>query len=117
MNTREKIHYIIENEGCEYADGLECLLTFSHYCDVKLDNILPLVEENVNSIYEELLEEERERENELLKYKFIPTGYMFQDSSGSLYFLTVDGPYDVIGRKATKEFLPDDLVKLINIKT
>jgi hypothetical protein len=117
MNTKEKIDYIIDNEGCEYADGLECLLTFSSYCGVDLDRILPLVEEEVDTIYEGLLEEEEERKNELCKYKFVPTGNMFQDSSGSLYFLTVDGPYDVIGRKATKKFLPDDLVKLVKIKT
>jgi hypothetical protein len=116
MNTKEKIDYIIDNEGCEYADGLECLLTFSSYCGIELDVILPFIEEDVDRIYEELLEEEEERNSELWKYKFIPTGNMFEDKYGTLYFLTVDGPYDLVGNKSIKEFLPDDLVKLVKLK-
>lgn len=117
MSIAEKIDYIIENEGCEYAEGLDCLLTFSNYCGVKLSGILPLIQDDVDRIYEELIEEQKEQErtNSLCKYSDIPPGVMFQDSNAILYFLTVDGPYYLSGKKSTKDFLPDDLVAEIKV--
>lgn len=67
MNTLEKIDWLIENEGCELADGYSGLLSFTSYCcpdkvcGKLIDLITPVVDEQYDIVKEEY-DYEREQE-------------------------------------------------------
>jgi hypothetical protein len=65
MNTMEKIQWLIENEGCELADGYNGLQTFFAYCCEREEQqkILRIIKDQVNEAYD-LAKEEYDHEQE-----------------------------------------------------
>jgi len=113
MKLLDKIEYIIKTDGCEYSDGFQYLQTFCSYCDVEIDKVLDVIEDDIDRIYKSVLRTQQELEKELIKYKYVKNGGRFKASDGFYYFKTVDGCYNFIGRKAEKDFDPDELVNEI----
>lgn len=111
ITIKDKIEYIIKTDGSEYSDGLECLYTFCSHCDIEIDKVLAVIEDDINRIYESVLKTQQELEKELTKFKYVSHGNRFKASDGFYYFKTVDGCYNFIGIKTEKDFDPDELVK------
>lgn len=70
--TRQKIDWLIENEGCELADGYEGLSTFLRYCYADKDGrLLDLISSVVDEQYE-LCREEMDCEGEERREIWLP---------------------------------------------
>lgn len=70
---RDKVEWLIENEGCEFADGLSGLQTFFDYCipdEAKQAQLIDLVRKDLEYVFEltwEQHEYDMEQEEEFQK--------------------------------------------------
>jgi len=79
----DKLNFIVENEGCELADGVSGLQTFMQYTGYEYDERLaPIIEEVWESFVECMEEEEKDDE---FKFSDVSTGEVFTFDN-NIYF-------------------------------
>jgi hypothetical protein len=85
MNLEEKAEYIIDNEGCEFADGLSGLRDFCKYCQLEsFEKIIQKYKNDIEQVFEEVYEETQ------WTYKEDHVEHVLEDMKNLLYSGLID---------------------------